>query len=126
MKAYFLKQTQEISIQVGKNVEDTLNEKFKILRITAKYIDEKDLSNLKETAESFSETIEKEGFRKMAISTLDGKSYASNGEIYDVSEREYFKKAKQGKENVSNVVNSLDDYSQVNIFAVQYIIYKEQ
>ena len=40
--------------------------------------------------------------------------------------REYFKKAKQGKENVSNVVNSLDDYSQVNIFAVQYIIYKEQ
>ena len=84
MKAYFLKQRQEISIQIGKNVEDTLNEKFKILRITAKYIDEKDLSNLKETAESFSETIEKEGFRKMAISTLDGKSYASNGEIYDV------------------------------------------
>lgn len=118
VKQQFLQDTEETSLRLGKNVETKLSENFKTLRVTTKYIQESDLKNPENLITKLSEVREKNGYRKIAIALLDGKSYATNGEIYNVVNREYFQHAKEGNEYISNVLYSLDDETQVNVFAV--------
>lgn len=114
----YLIRTSELSDKISEGIEKTLDSNFKTLRILSKYITEKELNKPESYIETLKENRDKQGYRKLAITTLDGKSYATDDKVYVISDRSYFKEASEGKESVSNVIYSLDDGAQVNVFAV--------
>ncbi len=118
VKLKYLDDTEEIAKHISEHIEDELTQNFRNLRNIAKEIDEEDLKDYSKIVSELNFRIETSRYRKIAIAYLDGKSYATNGEMYDVSQRDYFQRAKKGEEVISNVIYSLDDETQVNVYAV--------
>lgn len=58
------------------------------------------------------------GYVHMAIALPDGRSRSTDGNMTDISNREYFKLAMQGEANISNVLKSKTDAQMVIVYAV--------
>lgn len=112
----------KLTFESSKNVDIDIENKFNILDTVAYNISKEDLSNPQKLAESFSELVKKNKLRKMAIVTPDGTAYYDNGDISNVSDRDYFKASMNGDRYVSHVFNSSIDGKRINVFSIPIYI----
>lgn len=62
--------------------------------------------------------VSQRNYLKIGIADLDGNIVFSNGTTTDISDREYYQKALQGQENVSDPIMSKSEHKMVVIYAV--------
>lgn len=105
------------------NLNNGIQNIFKILNTVSNSVSNKDLSNLEEIAKSFDSIVIENKFKRMAIANSEGIAYFNNGEVADISDREYFNSAINGNMYVSSMVYSKLDGKKSNTFSVP--IYKD-
>ncbi|MGE4213981.1 MAG: diguanylate cyclase [Anaerotignaceae bacterium] len=64
-------------------------------------------TDAKQAAKINDEVMKDTDFQRIGFTDLSGKSYAGNGVYLDLSQREYFKDAMEGKSGVTNIIRSL-------------------
>lgn len=109
--------TNEISNLMNKEVET----KLKNLKLIAHYLTDEDLAHPEVTVKMFAEMVEKNNFKKMAITLPDGTAYLHSGEIINVSDREYFQESMKGNTYISSLVESKVDSKGANVYSVPII-----
>lgn len=114
------KSIDEKSINLDKGIQDT----FKVLSALANNLSYEDLSDFEKTAKSFDSIVKENGFKRIAIVNLQGLAYFNDGEVADISDREYFNNAINGKWYVSSMVFSKLDGKKSNTFSIP--IYKDK
>lgn len=117
-KNTLLHSVETLTVDINRSVNEEINEKLNVLKITAKYFTEKDLENPKKIVEKFKAIVEENDFQEMGISYSDGTSYLNTGEIINVKDREYFQVSMNGVEHVSYLVDSKLYSKEVNVYSV--------
>ena len=105
------------------NLNNGIQNIFKILNTVSNSVSNKDLSNLEEIAKTFDSVVIENNFKRMAIVNPKGIAYFNDGEVTDISDREYFNSAINGNMYVSSMVYSKLDGKKSNTFSVP--IYKD-
>ena len=112
------KSLKEVAGQGAKVVETEMESMLRMLETIAKFDSISDPSvsinrklNILNTYNQDNTTI------RMSISDKNGNVYATDGN-FNISEREHFKLALQGKSNISELLTSIVDSSQIIVFAV--------
>lgn len=100
-----------------------IEERMKVLDVTAKYLSNRNFDQLDDLYEWFDEIVEKNNFKRIIVALPDGKAWTNDGLQINISEREYFKKSLNGISNVSYLINSLVDEDKINCYSVP--IYKD-
>lgn len=118
-KKHILSKVEEFSSRgaINREIKNVLN----ILNTAAYTLSDEDLSNLEETVKDFNTIIEKNNFKNMAITTINGIAYVNTGEIINVSDRDYFKNSINGENFVSSIVSSKIDNKKSNVYSVPII-----
>lgn len=57
-------------------------------------------------------------FRKLGLASPDGTAYVSSNEVFTVSQRTYFQKSIAGQNYVSELLLSLSDQAEINVYSV--------
>ncbi|NFG23093.1 methyl-accepting chemotaxis protein [Clostridium botulinum] len=109
----------EVAKQASLSVENALNTEIKILETLANNEKIKDYSISKEDKLSLlSEASKQNGYLKMSFVDTDGNSVNSDGNVSNVSDRDYFKKTMQGISSVSDPIVSKTDNTLIVIYSV--------
>lgn len=125
LENHTLSSIETLSIEGSININSSITNKFNILETVAKNISTEDLLNPKEITKSFSNIVQANGFKRMAITTLDGTAYCDNGEIVNISDRDYFKASIEGKRFINSIVSSKLDGRRSNVFSIPIFGYGE-
>lgn len=115
---YVIERTSDLSSQSSYNIYSYINNKLNLLSSLSNQLSEDELLNPQETIKNFNNIILENNWRLMAISNLNGIAYTSSGEIVDISDRDYFLKAKEGQKFVSSIITSKLDGKNTNVFSV--------
>ena len=113
------KSIDEKSVNLDKGIQDV----FKILKTVSNSVSNQDLSNLGELAKTYDSIVKENNFKRIAIVNTEGIAYFNDGEVADISDREYFNSAINGNMYVSSMVFSRVDGKKSNTFSVP--IYKD-
>lgn len=113
------KSIDEKSVNLDKGIQDV----FKTLKTVSNSVSSQDLSNLGELAKTFDSIVKENNFKRIAIVNTEGIAYFNDGEVADISDREYFNSAINGNMYVSSMVFSRVDGKKSNTFSVP--IYKD-
>lgn len=122
---YILKSTIDFSEESSFNINNDFSKKFTILSNIADKLSIEDLNNPKETIKNFDDILEKYNFSFLAIADLNGVTYVNNGDIIDVSDRDYFKSSIQGNNHISFLLNLRAGGEKNNVFSVPIYINNE-
>lgn len=95
-------------------LEDTLHDVEAVA--AADIIADPNKTNVEKLA-VLSKEVQRVGYQKMGIVSLDGAAIYTDGKSTNVKEREYFKKAKEGTSNVSDPIISTVNNSLVVVYA---------
>lgn len=99
-------------------VKNALESRFHMLDFLGEYLTVLEPPNYSSIQQTLSNPTRNTDFYRIGVSTLDGRCYTSDGQIFDSSDREYFQKALQGQNIISQPLASLVDQKRVVALAV--------
>ena len=129
IKLQLEKHTQDLVEKLSFEIEseftsnDIINTKFNILETVANDIIHKELSTFQEITDFLGTAVGQNQLERIAIAKNDGIAYYDNGEIIDISDKDYFKSSIDGKKYVSSIFLSELTGEKNNIFSIP--IFKE-
>ena len=129
IKLQLEKHTQDLVEKLSFEIEseftsnDIINTKFNILETVANDIIHKELSTFQEITDFLGTAVGQNQLERIAIAKNDGIAYYDNGEIIDISDKDYFKSSVDGKKYVSSIFLSELTGEKNNIFSIP--IFKE-
>lgn len=106
--------TNKINIKLNKEI----NDKFTNLEVTAYYLSKQELADPEKTIQKLNPVAKKNNFNKIAITYPDGTAYTNTGEVVNLAHKEYFQQSMNGKNYISNLVESAVDSKAVNVYSV--------
>ena len=118
-----MKSTNELTIQNSYNINNYIEHIFSNLSNIGNQLSLDEISNAKETIQNFNSFVLENNLKSLAITDLNGVAYLNNGQIIDVSDRDYFKNALSGKRDISSIVYSKLDGKSSNVFSIP--LYKD-
>lgn len=118
LENHILDSIESISVESSLHINNGIKNKFTILDTVAHNTFIEDLSNIQKIAESFRNIVKENNLKRMAITTIDGTAYCDNGEIINISDRDYFKASMEGKRFISSIVSSKLDGKSSNVFSI--------
>lgn len=97
-------QLSEITIQAADRVAEKINNNFETLSTLS--ITAKDFSDLRkeEIQNNLREMQKSTSFSRLGYAKVDGSSITSDGEFYNISDREYFIASLEGRKGISNII----------------------
>lgn len=99
---------------IRKGMKRTLN----LLETIAEYMSYEDLNNHEEILTKLSSIVAKNNYKRMGIADMNGNCYTTDNQRLNISSREYFQEAKQGKGNISEVLDDLiGNHAAINAYA---------
>lgn len=122
-----LQSVEDLVGEANTKVVREIEERIHVLNVTSKYITVDELKQIEKQEklealeERLNEVIEKNKFKRIGISLLNGTTYLNNGERINVKDREYFQQTLNGNEYVSYLMNSKLDGKEVNVYSVPVI-----
>ena len=122
-----LQSVEDLVEEANTKVVREIEERIHVLNVTSKYITVDELKRIEKQEklealeERLNEVIEKNKFKRIGISLLDGTTYLNNGERINVKDREYFQQTLNGNEYVSYLMKSKLDGKEVNVYSVPVI-----
>ena len=107
----------EIAQQNQTIILNRLNDKLdKLSTLAEEFSQEKyDITKMLEYTENLSSLL---GFREIGIAMTDGNIYTNTGDVYDISNRDYFKHSINGEKYISGTLEDMGDGAQINVFCV--------
>lgn len=115
----------EMTLQSATSLETEIKNKLNVLTemsyIIAPDIDKNKISTV---LERLKKTVDRHGFKKMAIAGKNAISYSTDNAVVNVSDREYFIRGMKGLSTVSKILEDKRDNSNINVFSVP--IYKNK
>ncbi|GMQ56393.1 methyl-accepting chemotaxis protein [Vallitalea sediminicola] len=108
-----LNKTEDNLVVISEKSSQVISERINIEKEVLKSVasKEKIVDNYvtkREKVISLNNEIRKYGYSRMLISNIDGQAYSNDNKDYDISQREYFKKALDGETIISDVIVSED------------------
>ena len=113
-----MESTTEISNEGSININIYIDNIFSHLYTIASQISYKEFSEPKEIIKNFDDFISQNKLKLIAITDLNGIAYTNKGNVIDVSDRDYFKNALEGKQTLSSIVYSKVDGKSTNVFCI--------
>lgn len=107
----------DVSKQTIITIQNTTSQKLKGLQELAQDISSDDDSSYQTVHKYLIGHADILGYRELAVALLDGTVYMDNG-VYNISEREYFQRAKQGETYISKVLHDVRDGDEINAYSV--------
>lgn len=111
----WLRQTAE---QCAETLHARLNEKLTALEILASYFATLDGLKDSQAMHFLSAAVRQQAIRRVSVITPDGTAYTVKGTSADVSDRAYFLRSMNGESNISTLIQSKFDGSDVFIISV--------
>lgn len=109
----------QIATQTASSVEQKVTGDLMVLESIASRADITDLNNpYEKKLEIFKGEVERLGYIKMGMADLNGEALYTDGNLINISDREYFQKAKSGLRNISDPIISKTDDSIIISYAV--------
>ncbi|WP_193774671.1 methyl-accepting chemotaxis protein [Vallitalea guaymasensis] len=104
-----LNKTEDNLVVISEKSSQVISERINIEKEVLKSVasKEKIVENYvtkREKMIALNNEIRKYGYSKMLIANIDGQAYSNDNKEYDVSQREYFKKAMDGETIISDVI----------------------
>jgi ribosomal protein S13 len=109
----------EMTTQSATSLETEIKNKLNVLSEMS-YVIAPDLNknNISTVLQRLQKTVDRHGFKKMAIALQNGISYSTDNVTVNVSDREYFQRGMQGLSTVSKILDDRFDHTNINVFSV--------
>ncbi|MFZ2537398.1 MAG: EAL domain-containing protein [Oscillospiraceae bacterium] len=107
----------EVSSKSADLIKSKVDDYLSTLESISIYIGGRENFHIKDAVYTLIDESEKNQFQRMGIISLDGMATTTDGDTFDFSGREYFKKALAGKSVVSDLIIDKVDGSETNVFA---------
>ena len=109
----------EMTTQSATSLETEIKNKLNVLSEMS-YVIAPDLNqnNISTVLQRLQKTVDRHGFKKMAIALQNGISYSTDNVTINVSDREYFQRGMQGLSTVSKILVDRFDHTNINVFSV--------
>ena len=102
----------ELSERTAEHVSDVFKDKLSEISSVA-YFYGKTMTSSQTEAENLSVLEKGSGFDRIRFVNADGESFASNGKIADVADRDYYKNGMRGKTGIDHIGDSRFDHSRL-------------
>ena len=109
---------KDISDQNAKLIENEINNKFDLLGNLAKEFSDYTEEEFSKSVNETSTISNRFNFREIGIALPNGIAYMSSNTIFDISEREYFKRSISGENHVSETLKDMEDKTDINVYSV--------
>jgi EAL domain-containing protein (putative c-di-GMP-specific phosphodiesterase class I)/GGDEF domain-containing protein len=109
----------EMTTQSATNIETEIKNKLNVLSEMSSVIaPDLNQNNISTVLQRLQKTVDRHGFKKMAIALQNGISYSTDNVTVNVSDREYFQRGMQGLSTVSKILDDRFDHTNINVFSV--------
>ncbi|MDD5020968.1 MAG: GGDEF domain-containing protein [Endomicrobiaceae bacterium] len=116
----------EMTTQSATTLENEIKGKLNILTEMADNIaPDMTKNNISTVLQRLKKTVDRHGFKKIAIAGQNGMSYSTDNAVVDVLDREYFKRGMIGLTTVTELLTDKYDGNEINVFSVP-IHFKEK
>lgn len=122
LEAHIFNLIESIADSSSLNIDNIIKNKFTILYTEANNISTEEIQNPKKLISAFKSIVKENNLNGMALTTLDGIAYCDNGQIINISDRDYFKVSINGKRSISGIILSKLDGEKVNVFSIPVYI----
>lgn len=112
---------KDISDQNVKLIENEINHKFDLLNNLAEEFSDYTEEEISKSSSETNKFSNRFNFREIGISLPDGITYMSSNKIFDVSKREYFKRSINGENYISEILEDMEDKTDINVYSVPII-----
>lgn len=103
------------------NLKTRLSGQFDMLESIANFIGNLNNINDEMVIDLMDSDVKRSSLIRMTISTLDGECYSNDGITHNVQDRDYFKKLKMEKKNISEPLKSIVNNKEIIVYLPQFI-----
>ena len=121
LEAELIISLKDISHQNIKLIENEIDNKFNLLSSLAKEFSDYTEKEISESYNEISILAKRFNFKEIGIALPDGIAYMSSNRIFDVSNREYFKRSINGENYISETLTYMGDQTKINVYSVPII-----